>query len=208
MVDIKTIKAGDRVQQDYHDRRIGTVIKVFSPNGNPDGPMGVNYQLDGEDHEDSWDWPSSLILVESKLEQPKEQIMKISMDKQYRTRSGENVVIYTTDRKHNGGFTVVGGIVEGNGEHSVEYWRGDGRVLSSGVENRHDLIEYNPAQDLKLDQPIWVRNSPRGCWFPRHFASVDERGKVMCWDDGCTSFTVTEKYHKSAWDYWTATKPE
>lgn len=208
MVDIKTIKPGDRIQQNYCNRRIGTVIKVFSPYGDPDGPMGVNYQLDGEDFDDSWDWPDSLTLVESKPEQLKEQLMEISMDKQYRTRSGKNVVIYTTDRKHDGGFTVVGGIVEDNGEHSVEYWKSDGSVLNNGVENQYDLIEYNPTQDLKLDQPIWVRNSPTGRWVPRHFASVDVRGKVMCWDDGCTSFTATAKYSKSAWDYWTATKPE
>lgn len=204
MVDIKTIKAGDRIQQNYGNHRTGTVIGVFHPKT---GPMGISYRLDGEDPDDSWDWPESLTLVESKPEQPKEQLMEISMDKQYHTRSGKKVVIYTTDRKHDGGFTVVGGIVEDNGEHSVKYWKSDGSVLNKGVENQHDLIEYNPEQDLELDQPIWVRNSPTGRWVPRHFASVGVRGKVMCWDEGATLHSC-KQYDKSVWDYWTATKPE
>lgn len=201
MVDIKTIKAGDRIQQNYGNHRRGTVIKVFSPDGNPDGPMGVNYQLDGEDHGDSWDWPHSLILVESKPEQPKEQLMKISMDKQYRTRDGREVRVLCVDRNNQHPVVaLINNVGISSYTETGEYYAGGTSV--------HDLVEYNPAQDLKLDQPIWVRNWSTAGWVPRHFASVDNRGKVMCWVDGRTSFTATEKYSKSSWDYWTATKHE
>lgn len=200
MVDIKTIKPGDRIQQNYSNRRIGTVIKVFSPDGNPAGPMGVNYQLDGEDHDDSWDWPHSLDLVESKPKQPKEQPVKIQMDKQYRTRDGREVRVLCVDRnsKHPV-IALINNVGINSYTETGEYYAGGTSV--------HDLIEYNPAQDLKLDQPIWVRNSPTGRWVPRHFAEVGGQNGVKCWDDGGTSHTC-EKWRKSYWDYWTATKPE
>lgn len=200
MVDIDKVKIGDKLKYNTGSLR-NQVVSVIGFTRHYEG-----IQFTTDSGYESHCYPSSFDYVEQP-EQPKEQLMKISMDKQYRTRSGKNVVIYTTDRKHDGGFTVVGGIVEDNGEHSVEYWKSDGSVLGSGVENRYDLIEYNPAQDLKLDQPIWVRNSPTGRWVPRHFANVDERGRVMCWDAGATSHSC-KQYDKSVWYYWTATKPE
>lgn len=209
MVDVKTIKPGDRIQQNYCDRRMGTVIGVFHPNGCETEGMGVNYQLDGEDHADSWDWPNSLILVESKPEQPKEQPMKISMDKQYRTRDGKDVVLYTADRKHDGGYTVVGGIIENNGEHSLQIWKSNGSINPSGIENKEDLIEYNPAQDLKMDQAIWVKDYNDTEWYPRHFKGVSSNGNVECWTEGRTSHTASKEYYMfTQWAEWAATKPE
>lgn len=200
MVDIDKVKIGDKLKYNTGSLR-NQVVSVI---GFTRHYEGIKFITDSG--YESHCYPSSFDYVEQPGQQ-KEQPVKISMDKQYRTRGGKKVVIYTTDRKHGGGFTVVGGIVEDNGEHSVEYWKSDGSVLNNGVENQCDLIEYNPTQDLKLDQPIWVRNSPTGRWVPRHFASVDGRGKVMCWDDGATSHSC-KQYDKSVWDYWTATKPE
>lgn len=203
MVDIKTIKPGDRIQQNYYNGRAGTVIKVFSPDGNPDGPMGVNYQLDDEDHEYSWDWPGSLTLIEYGPEQPKEQLMEISMDKQYRTRDGREVRVLCVDRSHQN-YPVVALIGD---DGAIESFTAEGSHQAHSVgDSEFDLIEYNPAQYLKLDQPIWVRNSPTGHWVPRHFAEAQGQS-VKCWDDGGTSHTC-DQYNKSYWEYWTATKPE
>lgn len=202
MVNIDKIRAGDRVQQNYGDRRMGTVIGIFHPEGDGTRRRGIKYQLDGEVG-DTWDWFSSLNLVESKPEQPKEQPTKIQMDKQYRTRNGRDVRILCTDRDN-----VCPVIALIDNVRIVSYTKTGQYYINDGAESEYDLIEYNPAQELKLDQPIWVKYDDRSAWLPRHFAGLNKNGQVICWDDGYTSHTVSNNWNKTTWSQWSATKPE
>lgn len=198
MVEIDKVKIGDKLKYNTGSLR-NEVVTVI---GFTKHYKGIEFITDN-DYE-SHCYLSSFDYIKQP-EQPKEQPMKISMDKQYRTRDGREVRVLCVDRNHQD-YPVVALIGD---DDDVESFTAEGSYRAHSVSDfGFDLIEYNPAQDLNLDQPIWVRNWSTAGWVPRHFASVNNRGKVMCWDDGCTSFTATEKYKKSAWDYWAATKPE
>jgi len=76
--------------------------------------------------------------------------------------------------------------------------------VEEGTDSFNDLFEYNPAEDLKVDQPIWVRDKVNKHWYNRHFCKYENK-TVYCWGDGKTSFT-TETY--SPWAEFTTTDPE
>lgn len=151
----------------------------------------------------SWTYRRDISKIETNA-QPKEQAMKIQMNKQYRTRDGQKVRILCVDR-YSKDYPVVGLI----GNVTTANYTETGKYFTSGIDCAHDLIEYNPAMDLKIDQPLWVRDSANDGWEPRHFARVDKKGRVCCWAGGCTSHTSDEKLESTVyWQYWSATKPE
>lgn len=81
--------------------------------------------------------------------------MKIDINKQYKTRDGRDVKIYTTE--HEGDNPVVGA-VDGEG---LTMWRTDGRFYTD-AECARDLIEVKP------EQVVWV--------------VVDDEGDATGWE--------------------------
>jgi hypothetical protein len=51
--------------------------------------------------------------------------------------------------------------------------------------------------DLVIDEPVEVSNDDQ-YWVKRHFARYKNE-KVLCWSDGCTSFSSERT---STWDFW------
>lgn len=128
---------------------------------------------------------------------------KIEMGKQYRTRDGRSVRILCVDRGGNN-YPVValisGQLVYSFGETGSFHNEKDCHYL--------DLIEYNPANDLKMDQAIWVKDDDDEVWYPRHFKGVSDNGLVDCWMDGRTSHTVNhERDDFTEWSQWSVTNP-
>lgn len=196
MVEIDKVKIGDKLKYNKGSLR----NQVASVIGFTRLYEGIKFITDSG--YESHCYPSSFDYVEQP-EQPKDQPMKISMDKQYLTRDGREVRILCVDRDHQD-YPVVALIGDG-----IESFTAVGSYRAHSEDDSElDLIEYNPAQDLKLDQVIWVRNYLEGKWYPRHFAGLDNWGNVQVWNDGRTSFTATVEYNKLSWNYWTTTKPE
>ena len=92
--------------------------------------------------------------------------MTIDLNKQYRTREGIPVTILKTDLK--GTAYPVVAIVHYNTHDTLSVYTIEGRDTIEELSD-YDLIEYHPAQDLALDQPIWVRDSFDTEWVARHF---------------------------------------
>lgn len=71
----------------------------------------------------------------------------ISMDKEYRTRGGEGVRIYSLDA---GGERPVHGARwdEESGEWFLLDWTANGRVFTSDYQSPFDLIEVQTAEDV------------------------------------------------------------
>ena len=127
---------------------------------------------------------------------------KIEMGKQYRTREGAPVRILCVDRE--GDYPVIGLVHNTN----IVIYTEIGMHYRSGNPDKYDLFEYNPADDLKVDQPIWVRDTNDREWVPRHFKGVAPNGNVQCWTDGRTSHTTsTDCADHMEWMHWSATNP-
>lgn len=138
---------------------------------------------------------------------------KIEMQKTYKTRSGHNVRILALDVK-NELYPVAAAIElpkysgEDETQEVIESFTADGWYYSDKQNHRYDLIEHNPAADLVVDQPLWVRSELASAWVTRHFAKFDDKG-VWCFTHGSTSHTVQDPKHDvTAWKYWSAVSPE
>lgn len=46
-----------------------------------------------------------------------------------------------------------------------------------------------PILALRVDDPVWVRESMEDEWEPRHFAGLDDDFRILVWGDGLTSHT-------------------
>lgn len=69
--------------------------------------------------------------------------MLIDINKQYKTRDGRDVKIYTT--KHDGIYPVAGSV-----DGTLRDWDSDGSVDRRASESPYDLIEVKP------EQVVWV----------------------------------------------------
>ena len=90
----------------------------------------------------------------------------IDITKQYKTRDGREVRIYTTDC--GGGRPVHGAFWSSDNRWSVHSWRGDGTI--SGKPNVLDLIEVKP----RIQREVWVNVYHNGVddelWFTKEVA--------------------------------------
>lgn len=136
----------------------------------------------------------------------KETKQLISMDKQYRTRSGYKVRILATNID-NENYPVAAVITYPSCGDEVNTWTEDGYFNLNSVECSSDLVEYNPAEELVLDQAVWVCLSHGYQWYPRHFAKCIN-GRAMFWNDGKTSHTADDGSDCSYWSMFSVTKPE
>ena len=120
--------------------------------------------------------------------------MKIEIGKDYVTSTWVSPVrIICTNRKveETGTFSdspVVGLTNEGNYGESVDFWRLDGtHALNSGL----DLVDASEIllKNLKMDDPVEVKDVCGGNWLVRHYAGRSIEG-ILVWSGGCTSKTV------------------
>ena len=126
----------------------------------------------------------------------------IDITKSYKTRDGRNARILAIDVKSHSN-PVVAAITNSVFEEAIISYTLDGAFYSvTSSTSPNDLIEYNPAEELVLDQAIWVKTS--GGWAPRHFARLYD-GKVRCWAHGTTSHS--SENGATHWDEWRTTKP-
>ena len=95
-------------------------------------------------------------------------------------------------------YPIVGAILLDNEtKEYVEHFTKELKCIA-GDDSEYDLFEYSPWNDVKLDTPILVSNSPHA-WVKRHFAK-NQDGHIYVWEDGRTSWTtphmVAYKYAK------------
>lgn len=122
----------------------------------------------------------------------------IEMNKCYKTKSGYSIRIITTDLKNT--YPVVGVFTDSEGSESIWQWTKTGKYYREDTDHSLDLVEYNPAEDLKVDDRILVKgNCSGGAWVPRHFSHIGDNGKVHAFLDGRTSFTTK---NTTIWNQW------
>lgn len=71
--------------------------------------------------------------------------IKVSMDKKYRTVSGQPVTILGVDLPLEEGFSVVGLVHSSDGSGISETWSATGAYLTKGSSGR-DLVECKPYE--------------------------------------------------------------
>lgn len=115
----------------------------------------------------------------------KEKTVKIEIGKKYRMiGTHEPVRIICVDRKHYN-YTCLGLYERKGSEEYLVYCDNNGNEAGS------PLIEEVPAVNwskVKVDTPIWIRNSADLPWHKRHFNRFDEE-LVYFWPNGFSSFT-------------------
>lgn len=128
----------------------------------------------------------------------------IDITKIYRTRKGKKARILATDVANTA--NVVAAIEILPGKECVYMFLENGQYTLNG-EHAYDLIEYIPHEHLKVDQPVWVRNTDAAPWLPRHFSHYSD-GFYWTFQDGLTShsmrLTTRNCYH---WKYCTDVCP-
>ena len=130
--------------------------------------------------------------------------MTIDINKQYRTRNNLPVTILKTDLRGCVAYPVVA-VVHYDTRDYVMYYAINGAYCIDET-SCHDLIEYHPAQDLALDQPIWVRDSFDTEWQARHFKEY-KNDRICCWPGGFTSHTVESLDEEVHWKFFTTDNP-
>ena len=115
----------------------------------------------------------------------------ISVDKNYRTRSGTIVHIYAIhpDQK----LEQVHGALVYPDFIQMQTWDINGRFTEkSDEESILDLVEVSPYADWKIDDKVVVWDNKLFI-FDRHFAGVDEKsGDIIVYPEGRTSWTTCD----------------
>lgn len=109
--------------------------------------------------------------------------MEISKEKTYVTRNGCAVRILCTDAV--GSINPVIGLIKSGNSEIVGKWGINGANQNSSL----DLCEVTPWDKIKVDAPVYVRNSLADAWKHAHFAGVTD-GMPCVWSNGGTSFTT------------------
>jgi hypothetical protein len=109
----------------------------------------------------------------------------ISMDKKYKYRNGEPARVLCVDRA-NSTVPVVALTKDG----VITLHTDTGRYLIE-LESGLDLIEVNPWDDFKIDEPVLVRDSDDTDWMRACFAGVDSKGNPTSWFNGKNSWTTS-----------------
>lgn len=125
------------------------------------------------------------------------ETQKIEMNKQYRTRDGRKVRVLCVDCQTDQ-YPVVALVLYRECEEESLSFTETGCYNAELQYSDLDLIEYNPAQDLKVDDKIWVQSTGAVNWLPRHFSRYSD-GKIYCWSDGNTSHTTAID---KLWEHW------
>lgn len=116
----------------------------------------------------------------------------IEMNKQYRTRRGDNVMVLCTDRNNISGNTVVYMIVKDGGIY-VSNKNG-----KNSFSSEFDLVEYSPYDDLKEGDIVIVSDIGGESRY-RIFSHVNEDNNLCVFIDGKSSgATTTFKFCRKA----------
>jgi hypothetical protein len=59
-----------------------------------------------------------------------------------------------------------------------------------------------PRPDLKIDDPVLVRDNADGKWLKKHFAGWSDDGRMQTWPYGGTSWSNEEELVPHKWDHW------
>lgn len=73
------------------------------------------------------------------------------------------------------------------------------------IEDGITLIPWRP--NFIVDDPVMVRNCDKSSWLRRHFAKWGERGELLTWEYGTTSFTSPHGFTVK-WNYYRLPTPE
>lgn len=111
----------------------------------------------------------------------------IDVGKKYRTRSGRPARVICTDIKDTR-RPVIAAITCCNDYEEVHAFTARGTFYQSDKTHDYDLIEVDPYEDFKTDDPVLVRDEEDGEWEKRHF-SHSKNGKPYTFMSGCTSWT-------------------
>ena len=70
-------------------------------------------------------------------------------------------------------------------------------------------IEFDTDEPIELEdgQPIWVRDSERNVWRPRHFKCRSEKGGVYCYCDGKSKHGTAGEGSTMRWKLFRTTDP-
>lgn len=109
----------------------------------------------------------------------------IDINKTYRTKEGHSTRILCVDAE--GNYPVVALIKTSSGEQPMSFTE-DGKAEL--YDTNPFLIEVNPFEDYKVDEPVMVRANESTSWRKRHFA-IYHNGDAYCWEEGCTSWTTS-----------------
>lgn len=130
----------------------------------------------------------------------------IEMHKKYKTRDGYPVRILCVDRKEDEDSTFhVIALVTTNGYEEIRAYSKTGQYFID-EESALDLIEVQPWDDFKVDDPVLVRDYEDEEWKKRYFAGVSDKGKPLTFPLGCTSWSSEEVNVRHGWNY--CKKPE
>ena len=128
----------------------------------------------------------------------------IDINKTYRTREGKKARILATDVTNTS--NVVAAIEILPGKECVYMFLENGQYTLNGG-HAYDLIEYIPHEHLKVDQPVWVRNTEKDPWLPRHFSHYSE-GFYWAFHSGLTSHSARgTNCSDTPWKYCADTCP-
>jgi hypothetical protein len=123
----------------------------------------------------------------------------------YQTRDGRSARIIATDRDSTS-YPIVA-LLRDRRQETVQTYTRDGRFRgANSLPLVSDLVIPECYDDWKIDDPIWVWDDRTISALPRHFAGLDENGKVLAWPDGSTSHTK-EGFEPTPWQYASKTKP-
>lgn len=86
----------------------------------------------------------------------------------------------------------------------------------TGAEHKHIAKAKGPGSaeawkycrprrpNLKVDDPVWVRQKPNERWEPRHFKEWAD-DKIICWANGTTSHSAEPHWHNPQWEFYRTT---
>lgn len=113
---------------------------------------------------------------------------KITLDKQYKTRSGLPVRIYAVDV--DGNYSTHGAYLSDDG-WNIESWDNSGNCYDDIEIDDLDLIEVGKYDHINTDDKVLVLdNVIDGTKLKGHFAGLTKNGKPKIWSSGSTSFSV------------------
>jgi hypothetical protein len=112
--------------------------------------------------------------------------MKVDLSKQYRTRDGLHVTLFT-DRI--AGDYPVGGVIHFEDRDCLVSWTTEGvsNLLHPGA--RSDLVEVGKYDHLKDNDEVFARFGSSDLWQPAHFSHVAVHGRPCVYDGGRSKFT-------------------
>lgn len=124
----------------------------------------------------------------------------IDINKSYKTRTGFRVEIYKIHP------TEVHGVIYDNQGNVVTSSRWDifGRSKKEGVESCNDLLLGTIYDNFTIDSRVYAWDDLADNVEPKtikcYFAGVNNEGKPMSWELGCTSWSSLGLGYATTWD--------